>query len=364
MTNLSASPLIIAFLAFSNSFPLMVLSIPAGLMADHRDRRKILLFAQVLMFVAALCLGIKVWQGNLTETLLLSLSFIMGVGNALNGPAFQTVISDLVPHEEQQNAVLVFYMGINAARVLGPAIGGGILGSFGASTAFWVNAVSFLGLIVFFFRWPLPEKTLQQEIPPTAPSWSEEFKILFSLHNIKLWIEILGVTFCASCLWALYPTKGRVELHLDSFRYGSLLGCLGLGACVSAVFSKKLMGGATAKSLSVSYMFYSLGLLCLGWGDSYIWMCLGMFLAGVGWIVLATLMNMSSRQLTGKSHLKATMLGVFLAVFYTGMSLGSVVWGAVARLEGLAGAFVPAALFLALIGLYKSAESYRAPMKA
>jgi predicted MFS family arabinose efflux permease len=194
-----------------------------------------------------------------------------------------------------------------------------------------------------------------------VPVDEHDWKILFSVHNMKLWIEILFVTFCASCLWALYPTKGRVELHLNSLQYGSLLGFLGLGACVSAMMSDRMMGiGKTAHSLALSYLLYAIGLLAVGFGDHYLWMCLGMFLAGMGWIVLATLMNMSSRQLTGKSHLKATMLGVFLAVFYTGMSFGSVVWGAIARLEGVSAAFGEAALVLALVGLYKTNEARKA----
>ncbi len=335
---------------------MMLLSIPAGLLADFRDRRSILLFSQGLMFLAAVTLGLKVSSGNLSESLLLLISVAMGIGAALNGPSFQTVLSDLVPTEEQQNAVLVFYMGINVTRVLGPAIGGGILGTVGPNFAYWFNAISFLGLIFFFWKGPVsksPSSLPKQKIRVQPEDW----KFLFSLHNMRLWLEILVVTFCASSLWALYPTKGRVELQLSSLQYGSLLGFLGLGACLSAFFSKKLMGGATAKALAVSYLFYSIGLLILGSGDHYLWMCLGMFMAGVGWLVLATLMNMSSRQLTGRSHLKATMLGVFLAVFYTGMSFGSLIWGSVARIEGLNAAFIQAALLLALVGLYKTSEA-------
>lgn len=358
MTHLSTSPFVIAMLTFSSSLPMMLFSIPAGLIADKHDKRKILLFGLGLMLTSAVLIGYKVWSGNITQTVLLLLSFVLGLGSALNGPAFQTVISDLVPEEEQQNAILVFYMGTNVTRVLGPAIGGGILGNFGAGSAFWVNAMSFSGLLLFFWKWPLPKKEISQATKNHSENVQpNDWSFLFSIHNLKLWVEILVVTFCASCLWALYPTKGRVELQLDSFHYGSLLGFLGLGACVSAIFSKKLMGGATAKSLATAYMFYSVGLLCLSLAHSYALMCAGMFLSGIGWIVLATLMNMSSRQINSKSHLKATMLGIFLAVFYMGMSSGSLAWGAIARVEGLQSALGQAALLLALVGLYKVYEA-------
>lgn len=357
MTHLSSSPLVIALLSVANSAPLMLLSIPAGYLADTRDRRKVLLLALAMMLLASLFLGINVWNGQISNALLLTLTGVMGVGAALSGPAFQTVVTDLVPNEEQQNSILVFYMGVNATRVLGPALGGGVLSSFGPSAAFWINSVSFLGLIVFVSKWPLPKRDLAALKQIKADS--DELAVIFSVHNIRLWIEILIVTFSASCLWALYPAKGRVELMLNSWQYGSLLGCLGLGACVSALFSKKLMGGATAQSLAIAYLFFALGLLCLGYGNSYPWMCGGMFLAGTGWIVLATLMNMSSRQLTGKSQLKATMLGIFFAIFYSGMAGGSLAWGFIAKTEGLSYSFYQAAVILSLVGLYKTYEAHQ-----
>lgn len=355
MTHLTMSTFVVALLPFASSLPLVLLSIPAGFMSDSGDRRRILLFAQTLMFAAAVILGIEVWRGDISPTYLLLLSFALGVGSALNGPAFQTVLSDLVPAEQQQNSVLLFYMGINISRVLGPALGGGILSFFGAGTAYWWNAVSFLGLVIFFWKWPLPHKKDKAHPQEQIAKIDEhDWKFLFSMHNMKLWIEIFLVSFCASCLWALYPAKGRIELQLSTWQFGSLLGFLGLGACFSVAFTEKLMDlGKTALSLSRSYLLYAIGLLCMAFGKSYGVICVGMFLGGMGWLVLATLMNMSSRQQTGHSHLKATMLGVFLSVFYLGMSMGSLVWGAVAQLEGLQSAFSQAALCLALIGLYK-----------
>lgn len=351
MTHLSTSPLVISLLSFSSSLPVLFLSIPAGYIADLGHRRKILLFAQGLMFCSAGLLAYFVWQGTITQASLLGLSLLMGVGFALTNPPFQSVLTDLVPTPLQSQAVLVYYMGINITRVVGPTVGGGILSAFGPATAFVVNSVSFLGLILFFWKWPVKENIEAQAGVKVKP---EDWLPLFSLHNLKLWVEIFFVTFFASALWALYPTRGRVELQLSSLQYGSLLGFLGLGACVSALLSAKIMNPShTDKSLAGSYLVYALGVLILGLAPGYIFMCVAMFFAGTGWLVLATLMNMSSRQLTGKSSLRATMLGVFLAVFYAGMALGAVTWGAVARVGHTSGALIIAAVGLAIIGVFK-----------
>ncbi|MFS4461180.1 MFS transporter [Bdellovibrio sp. HCB2-146] len=358
MTHLSHSPLVISLLSFSSSLPILFLSIPAGYIADHGHRRKILLFAQSGMFIAAAALAYLVWSENITQASLIGLSLIMGIGVALTNPAFQSVLTDLVPSKSQAQAVLVYYMGINISRVLGPAVGGGLLSGFGPMSAFLVNSLSFLGLIFFFWKWPVP-KTFEEVKPPKEMSVSEELGIIFSLHNLKLWAEIFCVTFCASSLWALYPTRGRLELGLNSWQYGTLLGCFGLGACLSAVLSNKIMQPQkTDRSLAGAYVVYALGVFILGRAQYYFEICIAMFLAGTGWLVLATLMNMNSRQLTGKSHLKATMLGVFLAVFYAGMALGSVTWGAFARLSSTSLALLFAACGLGIIGFSKGLKSF------
>lgn len=355
MTHLSTSPLVISLLAFTSSLPVVFLSIPAGFVADQGHRRKILLLSQTVMFFAAGSLAYLVWQQKITEASLLILSLVMGFGFALSNPAFQSVLTDLVPVDSQAQAILVYYMGINITRVLGPTIGGGLLSGFGPGVAFLANSLSFLGLILFFWRWPVKEKIEDKK----KVTWNQtEFQFIFSFHNMKLWFEIFIVTFFASSLWALYPTRGRIELGLSSWQYGSLLGFLGLGACFSAIYSDRIMQPhKTDKSLSGAYLVYALGLLIMGVAPSFIFMCEAMFFAGIGWLILATLMNMSSRQLTGKSHLKATMLGVFLAVFYAGMSLGAVSWGAFARFSSSSHALLAAALGLSIIGFYKFLQS-------
>lgn len=359
ITHLSHSPLVISLLSFSNSLPVVFLSIAAGYAADHGHRRKLLLGAQIGMFIAAGTLGYLVWTEGITQASLLALSLLMGIGFALTNPAFQSVLTDLVPNHAQAQAVLVYYVGINMSRVIGPAVGGGLLSGFGPTSAFLVNAISFLGLILFFWKWPVPAETEEVKSAGGQMPVTQELQIIFSLHNLKLWAEIFAVTFFASSLWAMYPTRGRLELGLNSWQFGSLLGFLGLGACVSAFLSEKIMQPQkTDRSLAGAYIVYGIGMFILARANFYYEVCVAMFLAGTGWLVLATLMNMNSRQLTGKSHLKATMLGVFLAVFYAGMALGAVTWGAVARMSATSWSLLIAALGLGLIGFFKGLKSF------
>lgn len=351
MTNLNSSPLVIALLSFVNSLPVIFLSIPSGYFSDLGYRRQILLAAQGLMFFSGCFLAYFVFSGSITELKLLTFSLLMGIGVALTSPAFQSVLTDLVPTPLHTQAVLVYYMGLNITRVLGPSTGGVILSTLGPSAAFLINSVSFLGLILFFWKWPIKDS---REGQGKTKIHADDWLPLFSLHNLKLWVEMLVVTFFTAALWALYPTRGRIELGMNSVEYGSLLAFLGLGACVSALFSKKLMSAEnTKKSLAGSYFVFGLGTLLLGLAGEYYQVCFAMFLGGTGWLVLATLMNMSSRQITGKSKLRATMLGVFLAVFYAGYALGAVTWGALAKAASTKTSLALASVGLLIIGLFK-----------
>jgi MFS family permease len=124
------------------------------------------------------------------------------------------------------------------------------------------------------------------------------------------------------------------------------------------IFSEKIMHPQRVQSsLSGAYISYGLGLLLMGLASSFILMCAAMFFAGIGWIILATLMNMSSRQLTGASHLKATMMGVFLAVFYAGMSMGAISWGALAGVSSSTTALISASIGMSFLGYFKFYKS-------
>ena len=351
MTHLTHSPLTISLLAFSSSLPVVLFSIPGGFWADHGNRRKILILAHAIMMVSAAFLGFQVANDTASELSMIVLSFAMGVGVALNGPAYQIVLSELVPESEQQNAVLVYYIGLNMARVLGPATGGFILGFWGAQTAFFLDAVSYLGLLIYFIRWPL---SASETTAPARKFLASDWEIFIGRKNLRLWLEILVVSFAASCLWALYPVRGRIELQLGSLQYGSLLGFLGLGASLSVLFADKLMHPAkTKKSLGFAYLIFAAAEIVLAFADDYPLACLAMTMAGVGWIVLATLMNMSTRLISVSSPMKATMLGVFLTVFYLGMSFGSLTWGIVANQLSTFHALVISSGLLTILSMFK-----------
>ena len=154
MTSLSASPLRVSLVRAATSLPMFLLALPAGALADVVDRRRLLLFTQLWMSVATLTLGVLTLGGLTTANLLFCFAFLIGAGSAMNSPAYQAVVPELIPREELQRAVSLNSMGINLARAIGPAIGGFLIAAAGPGITFVVNGLCFIGvMVVVLFRW-------------------------------------------------------------------------------------------------------------------------------------------------------------------------------------------------------------------
>ncbi|RYY42134.1 MAG: MFS transporter, partial [Sphingomonadales bacterium] len=119
MTSLGASPQMIALVQASVSLPIMLLSLWAGAVADNLDRRRVMLAAQSFMLLVSAGLAIGAWLGWITPWTLLAFTFLIGCGTAINGPAWQASVGDMVPRPMLPDAVAYNSMGFNIARSTG-----------------------------------------------------------------------------------------------------------------------------------------------------------------------------------------------------------------------------------------------------
>ncbi|MCA1596814.1 MAG: MFS transporter [Chloroflexi bacterium] len=153
MTSLTPSALIIALVQTAGSLPVFLLSLPAGALADLVDRRRLLLISQAWMLAAAAGLGVLTMFHLIGPWTLLLFTFLLGVGGALNGPAWQAIMPELVPRRELTGAITLNGAGWNLARAVGPAIGGLIVAISGPAAVFLLNAASFVGVLMVLYRW-------------------------------------------------------------------------------------------------------------------------------------------------------------------------------------------------------------------
>ena len=231
MTSLTLSPVMVALMQTAASLPMVLLTLPAGALADMLDRRRMLLFTQGWMLVSATVLSVLTVLDATTPWLLLILTFALGTGAAMNAPAWQATTPEAVPRADLPAAVALTGMGLNVARAVGPAVGGAIVIATGAWAVFLLNAISFLGVMVVLSRW---RRTTQQKQSPSKPVLStigEGIRYASQAPALRA-VLVRTAVFVpfASALWALLPLLAHQEVKLNCYGYGTLFGCLGLSS--------------------------------------------------------------------------------------------------------------------------------------
>src|SRR5256886_4563474 len=165
------SPFMVELLAASEFVPHAVLMLAAGWLADHYDRRKLLLLGQVTMMVLGAVLAVAAHLGWATPWVIIALSFAEGAAWAAVTPSWQAIVPALVPREELPAAIALNSAQFNTARLLGPMLAGAMLSTLGAAVVFDVNVISFLGIVTALALVRGPQAGLAA--PPTSGGRSE-----------------------------------------------------------------------------------------------------------------------------------------------------------------------------------------------
>ena len=343
MTSLSPSPLLVALLTSADSLAIFLFSLPAGALADVLDRRRLAIFTQVWLLVAALTLAVLTYEGAMTPWLLISLSFVMSIGAAVDAPVWQAIVPDLIPRDELPQAVALGGVSINIARAVAPALGGLIIASIGPYAVFLFNAITFFYVIAVLARWR--PRSAKANLPPERLLGAVQSGLRYARNSPELLAVFFrtGVAlFASSCLLALLPVLARRELSLGSTGYGLLYGCMGAGALLSVALlptlRAKLSEDSTlaAGSIVFASVLVTLALLHNAWlaGGAIL-------IGGVAWLAMLSSLNVGVQTAT-PSWVRARVLSIYMIVFQAAIALGGLVWGTLAERRSLRMAFLAA----------------------
>ena len=337
----------VALMQTATSLPVFLVGLPAGALADIIDRRRLLLFWQGWMLVAAAGLGVLTLFGATTPWLLLTLTFALGLGSAMNAPAWQAITPELVSRAELPAGVALNSVGFNIARAVGPALGGFAVAAAGPAAVFLLNAASFVGVMFVLYRWP--RKHRQSALPTERMIGAIQAGLRYVHYAPELDAVLVRVAVfisCGSALWALLPLVARQQLKLESFGYGVLLGCLGLGAVIGAAFLPKVRQRISVDQLvSGATVVFAIATVALAYLHNLGLLCIALVAGGVAWMAIMSSLNVAA-QVTTPAWVLSRALGVYQLVFQGGIAVGSAFWGTVAQHLGN-----PTALLGAAIGL-------------
>ncbi|MGP4088485.1 MFS transporter [Streptomyces sp. KR55] len=331
------SAALVTLVQTASSLPVVLLALPSGVLADRYDRRRVLLAAQFAMLAVSTVLAVLAFADALTPELLLSLTFLLGCGTALMGPAWQAIQPELVERSQLGQAAALGAVNMNLARALGPALGGAVVAAAGAGWVFAFNAASYLGIAAVLTFWRRP--------PTQAPTAHGE-KLLTALHAGRRYVWyapgvrrllLRTVLFIpgGAALWSLLPLVASRSLGLGSGGYGMLLGAVGVGAVGGALVLPAVRRALGANGTLAAGAVVFAGVLAVLATVRTPWLAVVVLLpAGLAWIgVLSTLSAALQTRLPG--WVRARGLAVYLLVFQGGQALAAPVWGALADGLGL-----------------------------
>ncbi|WP_425596339.1 MFS transporter [Paracoccus marcusii] len=364
MTQLTDRATLIALVQASNTLPIMLLAIGAGALADIFDRKTLLMGALIFMAVVSLALAAVAWTGGLTPWLLLGFTFLLGAGQAVYNPPWQASMGDLVDRKDLPAAVSLNSVGFNLMRSVGPAAGGLIVATLGASAAFAVNAISYLPLLGAMSQWkPKLAPRVTTPEPFMAAMGAGLRYVALSPNLLRVMSRGALFGFAAIAVLALLPLVAKSHPEGGSLLFGGLLGCYGVGAIGGALLNPRIRARLNNENVvRMAFAGFAVSALVLGQTQS-VWLhAAAMLPAGASWVLALSLFNVTV-QLSTPRWVVARALALYQMATFGGMAAGAWIWGMVAGTQGLDAALTAAGgvlLLGAAIGFWLRAPEFGA----
>jgi len=356
MTQMTSDADKVALVQTALMLPVMLISMPAGAIADMYDRRIVALASLSISLSGATALTALAWLGLITPNTLLAFCFVFGSGMALFGPAWQSSVSEQVPADTLPSAVALNGISYNIARSFGPAIGGIVVATAGAVAAFAANALLYIPLLIVLFLWNrvsapsrLPRERLNRAIVSGV-------RYIANSPSIRIVLARTLVTgLIGGSVSALMPLVVRDLLHGGAQTYGIMLGAFGMGAVIGALnigeIRRRLSGEAAVRACALS-MAGAIAAVALS--REPVLTAAALVIAGAVWMLAVALFNIGV-QLSAPRWVAGRSLAAFQASIAGGIAIGSWGWGHLTNIAGVEVALlVSAGLMLAspLLGLW------------
>lgn len=347
MTELTTSHVLVALVQASATIPILLLGVFAGAIADNFDRRRVMLAAQTAMLVVSAVLAALSYSDAIGPWSLLVLTLMVGMGTALNGPAWQASVRMQVARADLPQAISLNAISFNLARSVGPALGGILISLWSTSLAFGLNALSYLGMIVVLMMWR-PE-TLPQRREPMLAAIGRGMRFCAGSSPIrKVLLRGSAIGFGAAGFQALMPSIAHDMLKGSELDYGLMLGAFGIGSIITALWVSKARRrfGSEAVVTAATLIFVA-ALVLMAAAVNVPMAVAASFIGGMGWVSAMTTLNVAM-QLRSPEDILGRCLSIYQAVTFGGMALGAWAWGTVADVGSLPTALHAAAIWLCL----------------
>lgn len=233
---LTDSAFLLGLISFAQTLPVLLLSLPAGVVADHLSRRRVLVVTQAVLLGLMLLLAVLVALNQIAVWQLLALSLLMGVAMAFNGPAWQSFITDLVGKDDLMNAIALNSAQFNFSRIIGPSLAGILIAAVGLALCFFINASTYLAVLIALALIRLPAAPAAGVRLALWSGIAEGLRYLRAEPTLRAVMVLTAIVTIFGFPYAvLMPVIARESLGLNASGYGQLMAATGIGAFAGAI---------------------------------------------------------------------------------------------------------------------------------
>jgi MFS family permease len=357
---LSNSPFWLGVDGFMATSPGLLLTLAGGVFADLMDRRKLLIYTQIVAGLAALTLGVLVATNVVHVWMILALSFVTGCCLAIAGPSYMALVFDLVGYEDLANAVALNSTQFQLARVLGPVFAGVGFKLFGLAGCFFANALSFVAVVtgLKMVRFDRPEPPMPVNDAPVRSirdrqafiqDLVEGFRYVGSRPRVSMLLMISAVTSMFGAPYIqMTPVFARDVFHLGETGLALLMGTAGAGALFGALFLAYL-GEFRHKGWFVlgGDFAFAVCLICFSLSTRIGVSLIFLFALGFGIVCSVAVSNTLLQKLV-TDEMRGRVMSMFMLSFIGAMPIGNLIAGAASHRFGVQHTLATGGLIIAV----------------
>lgn len=347
--DLTGSPLSLGTVTALQFLPVLVLSLPAGVLVDRVPKRRLIAFTQSAAMLQALALGLLVVTGQVQLWHVYLLALLLGCTTAFDNPARQAFVSELVAREDLPNAVGLNSTLFNGARIVGPALGGLVIATFGIGICFLGNAVSFLAVLAGLLLMRPEELRPARSVSRGRLLGQIADGLRFARHTRAVLLPMILMAVIGTFGYnftVVLPLLARYALDTDALGFGALTSAMGLGSLIGALAVASLQRTSLRLILLAAAAFSALE-LAVAVSGSYPLTTLLLVVLGLASIFFSTGVN-TTLQLHTPEHLRGRVMSLFTLLFLGSTPLGGLVTGALADRLGIQATLATEALLCGL----------------
>ncbi len=331
---LTDSPLALGIVGACGTLPVLLFSLPAGVVADRVSKRNILLVTQSLAMAQAFALAALTFTGGVRVWHVMALAGFLGAVNALDMPTRHAMVIELASREDLLNAVSLNSSAFNTGRIVGPAAAGVLIAAVGTAVCFLINGITFSAVIIAL-AFISPRPPAQTEQAPVIPQIREGLSWATRQPLVRTVLAMIAVTSVFGMSYrTLLPVFARDVFNTGAEGYGFLmssyaLGTLAAAALLTAVGHRWRLG----RTVTAGSFLFPVALVSVALSPRYAFAVVGLFVTGMGMMLFSAVAN-TMLQKASPDELRGRVMSMRTLLFAGMMPLGNLQFGAMGEWLG------------------------------